>query len=133
MKAFNIEEVKDCLDTYDFDKLNQIMNSIIKSNEHDFDDLEIIKLISTSNIVSIDSKNQLKLLYLRYKKEIEEKIFSGESKLPTRINDSDYELRLTPSKREHSSEAFINFNTSMLIIGLTILVIIAISFLTIRG
>ena len=60
----------------------------------------------SSNIVSIDSKNQLKLLYLRYKKEIEEKIFSGESKLPTRINDSDYELRLTAIPSGYYKESF---------------------------
>ncbi len=133
MRNTNIEEVKDYLDTYDFDKLNEIMNSIITSNEHDFNDLEIIKLISSSSAVSIESKNQLKLLYLKYKKEIEEKIFTGESKLPTRISDSEYELKLTPSKDTKSSEAYISFNTTLLIIGLTILVIIAIAILTLKG
>lgn len=133
MKKYNIEEVNDYLDTYDFDKLNEVMNSIINSSSHDFSDLEIIKLISGSNAVSIESKNELKLLYLRYKKEIEEKIFTGESKLPTRISDSDYELKLTPSKTSSKSEAFINFNTTLLIIGLTILVIIAVAILTLKG
>ena len=133
MRNYNIEEINDYLDTYDFDKLNEIMNSIITSSEHDFNDLEVIKLISSSSAVSIESKNQLKLLYLKYKKEIEEKIFSGESKLPTRISDTEYELKLTPSKDTKSSEAYINFNTTLLIIGLTILVIIAIAVLTLKG
>ena len=133
MRNYNIEEINDYLDTYDFDKLNEIMNSIITSNEHDFNDLEIIKAISSSSAVSIESKNQLKLLYLKYKKEIEEKIFAGESKLPTRISDSEYELKLTPSKEPKNSEAYINFNTTLLIIGLTILVIIAIAGLTLKG
>ena len=133
MNEYNIEDITAFLEESNFDKLNEAINTIISKSSHDFKDLEIIKMISSSDTVSISSKEQLKLLYLRYKKEIEEKIFSGESKMPNTINDDDLELKLMPSQKITTSGAYVNFKTNLLIICLTIAVIIAVAFLTLKG
>lgn len=133
MNEYNIEDITAFLEESNFDKLNEAINTIVSKTNHDFKDLEIIKMISSSDAVSISSKEQLKLLYLRYKKEIEEKIFSGESKMPNTINDDDLELKLMPSQKITTSSAYVNFKTNLLIICLTIAVIIAVAFLTLKG
>lgn len=133
MNEYNIEDINVFLEELNFDKLNEAINSIVSKSSHDFKDLEILKLVSSSDAVSVASKEQLKILYLRYKKEIEEKIFAGESKLPHTIDDSDYELKLMPSQKIATSSAYVNFKTTLLIIGLTIAVIIAIAILTLKG
>ena len=133
MNEYNIEDVSAFLQELDFNKLNETINNIISKPSHDFKDLEILKLISSSDAVSLGSKEQLKILYLRYKKEIEEKIFSGESKMPNTIDDNDYELKLMPSQRIVASSAYVNFKTTILIICLTVAVIIAIAILTLKG
>lgn len=133
MNEYNIEDITAFLEESNFEKLNEAINTIISKSSHDFKDLEIIKMISSSDTVSISSKEQLKLLYLRYKKEIEEKIFSGESKMPNTINDDDLELKLMPSQKITTSGAYVNFKTNLLIICLTIAVIIAVAFLTLKG
>ncbi len=132
MIEYNLDNVKEFITNNDFNSLNLVINSMLNKKQHSFNDLEIIKFILDTNNISLASKEKLKFLYLKYKKEIEEKIFTGEVKLSKTTLYDDYVVKPLHIQTNNNS-AFVNFKTTILIILLTIVVVIAISFITLRG
>lgn len=133
---YNLEIVKKFIQNNDFIGLNEIINTIINKEEHNFKDLEILKCILDSSTIAFESKEKLKFLYLKYKKEIEERIFSGISSMSEETKNmvqKEQMINLKPLVSVEKNSAFINLKTIVLIVVLTILVIVAVSFLTLRG
>ena len=130
MSSYNLDKAKQLIENRDFDNLNILLTNLINNEIHTFKDMEILKCILDSDCVSLESKQKIKVLYLKYKKEIEERIFSGDSVKNVPYTES---IDIKPSSEKNDDFAFINFKTVILIIILTILVIGAITFLTLRG
>ena len=131
MSSYNLSMVQQLLENNKFEELNNVLVWIVNNDNHTFKDLEILKCFLDSDKISIESKQKIKYLYLKIKKEIEEKIFSGN--LQTKKESSVENIALKPSTSIESDSAFVNFKTVILVVFLTIAVVVAVSFLTLRG
>lgn len=138
MSKYNIDNIKEYIENDEFDNLNNVIDNIVNSSNHTFNDLEVLKCLIDSPKIAVESKNKLKYLYLKYKKEIEERIFSGETlkneiKKVYNTNKDNEMLDIKPSNVPEDSFAYVNYKTIILIIFLIVLIIGAVTFLTIRG
>ncbi len=131
MNGYSLDTVKQLIQNNDFDNLNILLTEMVNNETHTLKDIEILKYLLDSENIAVQSKQNIKVLYLKYKKEIEERIFSGNNNVKITPYTDNFDLK--PSEKKEDDFAFVSFKSVVLIISLTILVIAAVSFLTIRG
>lgn len=137
MKKYNIDDIIMYIENGKYDEINEIVNKIISSKEHCFNDLEVLNCLINSQKIAFDSKEKMKTLYLEYKKDIEERILSNrknnyEIDELSVYNRNDKKINIEPTLESNTS-AYVELKTVALIVGLTILVIIVVTYLTLRG